>query len=96
MQGKSVPGRFEDGAAVDDAERAFHPQMEAFEDSSEVTRVDRLAIDRGLAADGFKPGAVEKGRVQRVVGHGLIEARDRGGGARQGRGESRLTDRVSV
>jgi hypothetical protein len=38
--------------------------------------VDRLAVDRGLTADGVEPRAVHEGRQQRVPGQRLVEPGD--------------------
>ena len=85
-----MAGGGEDGAAVDDAERAVHAQAQPFEHGGEVPGVDRLAVDRGLAADGVEPGAVQKGRQQRMAGECLVEPGERRGGLRQGAGQRRI------
>ena len=43
--------------------------------------IDRLAIDRGLAAHRVEPRAIGPGRSERMAGHGRIEAGEGGGGA---------------
>ena len=73
VQVERVAGGGEDGAAVDDAERAVHAQAKPFEHGGEVPGIDRLAVDRGLAADGVEPGAVQEGRQQRMAGERLVE-----------------------
>ena len=90
VQLQRMAGGIEDGAAVDDAERAVHAQAKAFEHGGEVPGIDRLAVDRGLAAHRVEPGAVQKGRQQRVAGERLVEPGERGGGLREGGGERRI------
>ena len=62
VQGEGVAGGGEDRAAVDDAQRAVHAQAQTFEHGGEVPGIDRLAVDRGLAAHRIEPGAVQEGR----------------------------------
>ena len=45
-----MAGGGEDGAAVDDAERAVHTEAKPFEHGGEVPGIDRQAVDRGLGA----------------------------------------------
>ena len=85
-----MAGGGEDGAAVDDAERAVHAQAKPFEHGGEVPGIDRLAVDRGLAADGVEPGAVQEGRQQRMAGECLVEPGDGRGGLCQGAGQRRI------
>ena len=73
VQVERVAGGGEDGAAVDDAERAVHAQAKPFEHGGEVPGIDRLAVDRGLAAHRVEPGAVQEGRQQRMAGERLVE-----------------------
>ena len=44
-----------------------------FEHGGEVPGIDRLAVDRGLAAHRVEPGAMQKGRAQRMAGERLVE-----------------------
>ncbi len=67
--------------------RALHAQAQALEQGGEVPGVDGLAVGLRLAADRLEAGPVEEGRAERVGGEGLVEAGERGGGAREGRGE---------
>ena len=90
VQVERVAGGGEDGAAVDDAERAVHAQAKPFEHGGEVPGIDRLAVDRGLAADGVEPGAVQEGRQKRMAGERLVEPGERRGGLRQGAGQRRI------
>ena len=90
VQVERVAGGGEDGAAVDDAERAVHAQAKPFEHGGEVPGIDRLAVDRGLAAHRVEPGAVQKGRQQRMAGERLVEPGERRGGLRQGAGQRRI------
>ena len=90
VQVERVAGGGEDGAAVDDAERAVHAQAKPFEHGGEVPGIDRLAVDRGLAAHGVEPGAVQKGRQKRMAGERLVEPGERRGGLRQGAGQRRI------
>ena len=85
-----MAGGGEDGAAVDDAERAVHAQAKPFEHGGEVPGIDRLAVDRGLAAHGVEPGAVQEGRQKRMAGERLVEPGERRGGLRQGAGQRRI------
>ena len=85
-----MAGGGEDGAAVDDAERAVHAQAKPFEHGGEVPGIDRLAVDRGLAAHRVEPGAVQEGRQQRMAGECLVEPGERRGGLRQGAGQRRI------
>ena len=85
-----MAGGGEDGAAVDDAERAVHAQAKPFEHGGEVPGIDHLAVDRGLAAHGVEPGAVQEGRQQRMAGECLVEPGERRGGLRQGAGQRRI------
>ena len=71
-----MAGGGEDGAAVDDAERAVHAQAKPFEHGGEVPGIDRLSVDRGLAAHGVEPGAVQEGRQKRMAGERLVEPGD--------------------
>ena len=87
VQVERVAGGGEDGAAVDDAERAVHAQAKPFEHGGEVPGIDRLAVDRGLAAHRVEPGAVQKGRQKRMAGERLVEPGERRGGLRQGAGQ---------
>ena len=64
VQGQGMARRVEDQAAVDDAERRIHAQVQAFEHRREVPGIDRLTVDRGLAADRLESGAVQEGRGQ--------------------------------
>ena len=89
VQVERVAGGGEDGAAVDDAERAVHAEAKPFEHGGEVPGIDRLAVDRGLAAHGVEPGAVQEGRQQRMAGERLVEPGDGGGGLCQGAGQRR-------
>ena len=82
-----MAGGIEDGAAVDNAQRAVHAQPQAFEHGGEVPGIDRLAVDRGLAAHRVEPGAVEEGRAQRVAAERLVEPGEGGGGAGERSGE---------
>ena len=90
VQVERVAGGGEDGAAVDDAERAVHAQAKPFEHGGEVPGIDHLAVDRGLAAHGVEPGAVQEGRQQRMAGECLVEPGERRGGLRQGAGQRRI------
>ena len=90
VQVERVAGGGEDGAAVDDAERAVHAQAKTFEHGGEVPGIDRLSVDRGLAAHGVEPGAVQEGRQQRMAGERLVEPGERRGGLRQGAGQRRI------
>ena len=90
VQVERVAGGGEDGAAVDDAERAVHAQAKTFEHGGEVPGIDHLAVDRGLAAHGVEPGAVQEGRQQRMAGERLVEPGERRGGLRQGAGQRRI------
>ena len=90
VQVERVAGGGEDGAAVDDAERAVHAQAKPFEHGGEVPGIDRLSVDRGLAAHGVEPGAVQKRRQQRMAGERLVEPGERRGGLRQGAGQRRI------
>ena len=90
VQVERVAGGGEDGAAVDDAERAVHAQAKPFEHGGEVPGIDRLAVDRGLAAHRVEPGAVQEGRQQRMAGERLVEPGDGGGGLCQGAGQRRI------
>ena len=90
VQVERVAGGGEDGAAVDDAERAVHAQAKPFEHGGEVPGIDRLAVDRGLAADRVEPGAVQEGRQKRMAGERLIEPGERRGGLRQRAGQRRI------
>ena len=90
VQVERVAGGGEDGAAVDDAERAVHAQAKTFEHGGEVPGIDRLSVDRGLAAHGVEPGAVQEGRQKRMAGERLVEPGDGGGGLRQGAGQRRI------
>ena len=90
VQVERVAGGGEDGAAVDDAQRAVHAQAKPFEHGGEVPGIDRLAVDRGLAADRVEPGAVQEGRQQRMTGERLVEPGERRGGLCQGAGQRRL------
>ena len=90
VQVERVAGGGEDGAAVDDAERAVHAEAKPFEHGGEVPGIDRLAVDRGLAAHRVEPCAVQKGRQQRVTGERLVEPGERRGGLRQGAGQRRI------
>ena len=76
VQVERVAGGGEDGAAVDDAERAVHAQAKPFEHGGEVPGIDRLSVDRGLAAHGVEPGAVQEGRQKRMAGERLVEPGD--------------------
>jgi hypothetical protein len=67
----------------DDAQRAVHAQPQAFEHGGEVPGIDRLAVHRGLAADGIESGAGQKGRQQGMRTEGLIKPGESAGGARQ-------------
>ena len=90
VQVERVAGGGEDGAAVDDAERAVHAQAKPFEHGGEVPGIDHLAVDRGLAAHGVEPGAVQEGRQQRMAGECLVEPGERRGGLCQGAGQRRI------
>ena len=90
VQVERVAGGGEDGAAVDDAERAVHAEAKPFEHGGEVPGIDQLAVDRGLAAHRVEPGAVQEGRPQRVTGERLVEPGERRGGLRQGAGQRRI------
>ena len=90
VQVERVAGGGEDGAAVDDAERAVHAQAKPFEHGGEVPGIDRLAVDRGLAAHGVEPGAVQEGRQKRMAGERLVEPGERRGGLCQGAGQRRI------
>ena len=90
VQVERVAGGGEDGAAVDDAERAVHAQAKPFEHGGEVPGIDHLAVDRGLAADGVEPGAVQEGRQKRMAGERLVEPGERRGGLCQGAGQRRI------
>ena len=90
VQVERVAGGGEDGAAVDDAERAVHAQAKPFEHGGEVPGIDHKAVDRGLAADRVEPGAVQKGRQKRMAGERLVEPGERRGGLRQGAGQRRI------
>ena len=93
VQVERVAGGGEDGAAVDDAERAVHAQAKPFEHGGEVPGIDHKAVDRGLAADRVEPGAVQKRRQQRMAGECLVEPGDGGGGLCQGAGQRRIFSR---
>ena len=90
VQVERVAGGGEDGAAVDDAERAVHAQAKPLEHGGEVPGIDRLSVDRGLAADRVEPGAMQEGRQQRMAGERLVEPGERRGGLRQGAGQRRI------
>ena len=90
VQVERVAGGGEDGAAVDDAERAVHAQAKTFEHGGEVPGIDHKAVDRGLAADGVEPGAVQEGRQKRMAGERLVEPGECRGGLRQGAGQRRI------
>ena len=90
MQVQRMAGGIEDGTAVDDAERTVHAESKTFEHGGEVPGVDRVAVDRGLAAHRIEPGAMEKGRQQRVAGERLVEPGYGRGRPRQGTGERRI------
>ena len=90
VQVERVAGGGEDGAAVDDAERAVHAQAKPFEHGGEVPGIDHLAVDRGLAAHGVEPGAVQEGRQKRMAGECLVEPGERRGGLCQGAGQRRI------
>ena len=91
VQVERVAGGGEDGAAVDDAERAVHAQAKPFEHGGEVPGIDRLSVDRGLAAHGVEPGAVQEGRQKRMAGERLVEPGERRGGLCQGAGQRRIS-----
>ena len=90
VQIERVAGGGEDGAAVDDAQRAVHAQAKTFEHGGEVPGIDHQAVDRGLAAHGVEPGAVQEGRQKRMAGECLVEPGERRGGLRQGAGQRRI------
>ena len=90
VQVERVAGGGEDGAAVDDAERAVHAQATPFEHGGEVPGIDHKAVDRGLAADRVEPGAVQEGRQQLMAGERLVEPGECRGGLRQGAGQRRI------
>ena len=90
VQVERVAGGGEDGAAVDDAERAVHAQAKPFEHGGEVPGIDHKAVDRGLAAHGVEPGAVQKRRQKRMAGECLVEPGERRGGLCQGAGQRRI------
>ena len=90
VQVERVAGGGEDGAAVDDAERAVHAEAKPFEHGGEVPGIDHKAVDRGLAAHGVEPGAVQEGRQKRMAGERLVEPGERRGGLRQGAGQRRI------
>ena len=90
VQVERVAGGGEDGAAVDDAERAVHAQAKPFEHGGEVPGIDHKAVDRGLAAHGVEPGAVQEGRQKRMAGERLVEPGERRGGLCQGAGQRRI------
>ena len=73
VQVERVAGGGEDGAAVDDAERAVHAEAKPLEHGGKVPGIDRLSVDRGLAAHRLEPGAVQKRRQQRMTGERLVE-----------------------
>ena len=92
VQSERVARRGEDRAAVDNAQRAVHTEAEAFEHRGEVPRIDRLAVDRGLAAHRLEPGAYRKagrngGRWQPAEGQRRprqpVQQRRVGGGRRR-------------
>ena len=93
VQVERVAGGGEDGAAVDDAERAVHAQAKPFEHGGEVPGIDHQAVDRGLAAHGVEPGAVQEGRQKRMAGECLVEPGERRGGLCQGAGQRRIFSR---
>ena len=90
VQVERVAGGGEDGAAVDDAERAVHAQATPFEHGGEVPGIDRQSVDRGLAADRLEPGAVQEGRQKLMAGECLVEPGEGRGGLRQGAGQRRI------
>ena len=73
VQVERVAGGGEDGAAVDDAERAVHAEAQPLEHGGEVPGIDRLSVDRGLAAHGLEPDPVKKGRAQGVRTERLVK-----------------------
>ena len=90
VQVQRMAGGIEDGAAVDDAERAVHAQSKTFEHGGEVPGIDRQAVDRGLAAHRVEAGAIEEGLAQRVAAERLVEPGEGGGGEGERRGEGRI------
>ena len=52
-----------------------------------MPRVDQLAVDRGLLADGVETGALEKRLGQGMARQRLVEASDGGRGTGERRGE---------
>ena len=63
-QGERVAGRLDDGAAVDDRERALHAEAQAIEHGGEVPELDQLAVDRRLAVHRVGPSRPARCRRQ--------------------------------
>ena len=78
---KRVPRRGKDRTTIDERYGRIEAQAHPFDQGGEVPGVDRLAVDRGLAAHRVEPRAVGPGRDERMRGQGRIEAGEGRGGA---------------
>ena len=96
VQHQRMTGGIEDGAAIDDAERAVHAQPQPLQHGGEVPGVDQLAVDRGLAAHRVEPGAVEEGRPQGMDVQRLVEPGDGGSGLDERRGQDGVHRRPAL
>jgi hypothetical protein len=60
MEQKSGARGIDDEAALDNPQAIGHTEAQAFEECGEMPRVDELAVDRGLPADGFEAATIEE------------------------------------
>jgi hypothetical protein len=95
--GVRAPARLGPGCAPGAADRrgerppgAADHQVELRHAYLEIAVVECPAPDRGLAAHGIEPGAVEEGRSQGMAGERLVEPGDRGGGRGARHGDARV------
>ena len=77
MQGQGVPGGIENRAAVNDVQRLIKAQPQAFDDGSEVPRIDRLAIGCRLTPHRVETNAVEESRPQRMERERFVKPSNR-------------------